>query len=382
MKSDKAKTVNKNDLFIGNDYVPENDNKEMTETMRNIILNRKKVKVHGNEFDFSATQLDDYDDSDDQETSDIVMRGDVMNVNGDKIYGNISVANNDIEIDRYGTCMKINLGGKEFKTESVVLNPDFSVSSIQVKHDSVDSKTPFLDIYLPMLVNEKFGFCTIHGQNFYTFDKDKNINGANQQLSFEVSRINDKFTEPKKMSLKEKMIFKLLREVADKIKAEGLAIFHLPSIISWLTFKDNYACVLIDKKLMIYEVNEEEQRYNLAKSITLKDSGTALTIFKNKVVALDCMKNMYVVDLNTKQLETCHHNNDDVSSEMFDYLNRVDDKYQPFCTREEFQKKLKKYFDKCVKKEREADIKKAFGTTKINYKTKNDLNRTKGHQKG
>ena len=317
------------------------DNKGMKSELMRIIGENKEIEIDGNKFKFFKKKEDPnkgyfdsfVDDSDcEPEYKYYVI------INKDKIKSQVYLKEDGLELKiPYGDTAKINLKNHVFcSSESVKLNEDFSIRSIYGAKDHVMEKESFEGIYLSEFEKP----INIHSQNFYTFDKNKNIKGMKQQITFEFDpnyvseESEEEFEEELEKKFKKKLEnYKKLgdnkeelenykKKLEEKLEDEKMK-FNLLKIIKgmnkkkynniYLTFKGNNAYALINDKLHFFEKTGKvyEERKDIVKEIS-DGFIVGLTAFKDKafVKCIRASKNI-------------------CEDESKDKIEKYDDSYEP-----------------------------------------------------
>ena len=301
------------------------DNKGMKSELMRIIEESGEVEIYGNKFKFfnhnktiNETQkcyfdINDLDSFDNDSDCEPEYKYYVI-INKDKneetkIKPQVYLEEDGLELKiPYGDTAKINLKNHVFcSSKSVKLNEDFSIRSIYGAKDHVMEEESFEGIYLSEFEEP----INIHSQNFYTFDKNKNIKGMRQQITFEFdpNYVSEESEEEFEEKLEEKFKKKLEdykkklkddkeelenyeEKLEEKLEDEKMK-FNLLKIIKgmnkkkynniYLTFKGNNAYALINDKLHFFEKTGKvyEERKDIVREIS-DGFIVGLTAFKDK----------------------------------------------------------------------------------------------------
>ena len=384
------------------------DNKGMKSELMRIIEESGEVEIYGNKFKFfnhnktiNETQkcyfdINDLDSFDNDSDCEPEYKYYVI-INKDKneetkIKPQVYLEEDGLELKiPYGDTAKINLKNHVFcSSKSVKLNEDFSIRSIYGAKDHVMEEESFEGIYLSEFEEP----INIHSQNFYTFDKNKNIKGMRQQITFEFNPndVNEEFEEKLEEELEDykeklkdaKMKYNLLKIIKGMNKKKYNNIY--------LTFKGNNAYALINDKLHFFEKTGKvyEERKDIVREIS-DGFIVGLTAFKDKafVKCIRASKNICedeskdkieeyddsyessldksnnsnkpslgrnvakikVFQQRTGQLETTLLSDEYIDfyfrESNFSYLNKINSKkFNVILSEKDFDEKLKKYFDK------------------------------------
>ena len=388
------KSLFKNDK--SNLYKASNDGKRMDYVLKDIIANRQSVEAYGNVFDFRDVYLNL------NEFKPFDLGGVV--VNGKRTISNIGLLNDKLflrSIDAY-----INFNGKKFyKPFETVLNSDFSIERIIILNEKDNVVTDDETKQESFLFPAKGQIVYVH--NFYTFDKDENIVGMKQQVTYSV------FIDEKKLNSMLKNEEKMLKDVKKKLKNEEkmlknatknnetseklkkkineeelkinlfkqvrkeAKINEIPKSIK-ITFTEDYACVLVDdNNLFFFKEDEKQNKYNLDGNLDVREYYVKqFTAFEDKVILSSenysnrCLESkedheIEIVNIKDKKVEITIKlpyfedvDNEDEYRCLLSRMNFVN--CEPRCDYEQFQKKLKVFFDKNIieKKNKEEEMKK------------------------
>ena len=361
------------------------DNKGMKSELMRIIEENKEVEIDGNKFKF-------FKKKDEHEYILVIIKKNENKNEKTKTKSRAYLVEDGLELNiPYGYDAKINLKNHVFYSfRSVKLNEDFSIRSIYWAKDNVREKESFEGIYLSEFKKP----INIHSQNFYTFDKNKNIKGMRQQITFEFNPndVNEEFEEKLEEELEDykeklkdaKMKYNLLKIIKGMNKSSIHNIY--------LTFKGNNAYALINDELHFFEKIGKvyEEKKDIVKKFS-KGLIVGLTAFKDKVFVkcihankIICEDEIEKVDSSyepsldkksdnsikpslgenvakikvfqqrTGQLETTLLSNEYINyyfrESNFGYLNEIDSKkFNVIFNEKDFDEKQKKYFDKRAK---------------------------------
>ena len=366
-------------FFKSHSYEPKDNNRDMFEVAKEIIDNYKEVEVHGNKFRFRKNR-------------ELEKSGKLeLEINGVKTtacrFGEgIYVKNGNINGD---SGFNFNFNGDNFRVESVFLNFDFSVRDIKVKGKKIH---PCLNL---------------KNQNFYIFDKNNNISGVKQQITVELNEYLGRYTSSyAKLTSEAKAKLNLLNDINILLR-DGYSEKYL------LTFSKDYAYVLSDQNLFFYKRKrgKYEQNYLIFYPKFFKkgerienNEDTFITVFGGKIFltfgfsipvndTLVEEKVILVFNQKTKQLEAninlkkhekeseklikkCENAFDSTfysNLELREYLSMLNTKNcKPHCSKKGFYIELKKYFDSCVKMEKNKKISKYVSENLEKTKKKED----------
>lgn len=363
-----------------NEYIPpqKDNNKGMVETIHNIIKNKQKVKVHGNEFDFSNYN---------EQTKKV-------SINGQEIQAKTLVCDEPFKEGGATTTIMlsdlenrdfyINVNGHNYNVQSITIYPDLTIKRIE----SVDT-------------GARFGELEVEFNNFYNVDKDDNITGTTDNNSITID-----FTDNK--NILDDDVIQNIKNVILTTEGQKKLFDHFynnkvknnssygGSI--YLTFYKNklYVQQVIenDPKLLCIErhfdknTNEEtftEKEYNLNND-TEEIVDNIFPIQNNKLVSKYRTKDDNAKQKNSiKLFQENTKNGVEAKLEMVsqqnlkendtkDYICYKDKPSSMFVKVNDFDKKLKKYFDKCVEEEQTKEQEKQNKQNRDDKKNKNSLN--------
>ena len=351
------KDVNIKDV---NSYVAEDNDKGMEETVLNIIKNGKKVKIHGNEFDFYGIHKDNNVDPRNLCYKEERFTG-KMKINGKEIDVNIRCIDGypTIELKKDLSNYKdfdIFVNKKKFIATSVYLRPDLSVKKIVNKNN-----------------NQTF----IGRDNCYQYDFDDNdyiitnhkqqlckeykFNGIDVSESIELDE-NNRFDQDLSKE-KEKLLKRVIQEQTTDAYYIKEAFFNGDkAYIVRYGREDSFATVLCYK---LENDDEGHKKYGETDygEIDLREEirhcYPPMDIGDNKLIIeadglISGEQYLYVVNATNNQIATIFTDRDTLCNGGFS-PKRINFKNGRIYSKEKFDKMLKKYFDKCVKKEQKKE---------------------------
>ena len=364
------------------------DNKRMDYEAYKIVVNGGIVEVYGNKFNFKDPCIN----GEKTGFSGVYTENDTMFrlPASDGIHINYYNKNNHLIGWNPENCTTINIkninssawvainGVKYYGFKEISLNSDFSVQKVVL-----GSKNSVVDINKIDKKNSKEIFDSldkenniiVYTNNFYDFDKNKNIVGLKQKVTYRV-----------KLNYKSEFLDELIKENEEKYNYEAVDLFRkIKEILTQtkkeifkprgryitfekyidITFTDNYKNAYVSytlarnsdegrkKALFFFKKDEEQNKYILDKKNVIpfecgnmfgKDP-VEFTVFKDRVIFIyhdnDQLKKITMVNANDSQIKTEIRNVDG------SYLSRLNLKNcVSKCSFKELQEKLSVYFDK------------------------------------
>ena len=362
--------------MINNDYIPDDDNRGMTEAMQEIVNQGKKVKVYGNEFDFGRLKQDR-----------------IIGVNGNQVKARVKyvVAGKDHFLRIWlKEPVEVYMHNKKIKTRRFNLNPDMSIRDLSVYVDGYqdDKETSFQNIYFSDFQNcyslkddlddyEKDGSyggepLWIKNLNKYSFDLHNNealdkIVDCKQNASLQIyDRIKQDLQHAEIKLLNE--LFKRDREQRD---------IHVYDVI----FDKNaaYVCDKSEHCTYLYKKTEGENEYQNGKTLIQRQPhdgsiGSAVGSYLLNggdfcFIVRPQKHQLIVVDKHCERVITNYNPFQERSFALGErmFLSRFAGKNPNrvnMVNEADFDKMLKKYFDKCVLEQKEKDRKTEQGLKK------------------
>ena len=380
-----------------NNYEPSENDKTMGATLKEIADKEQQIEIHGNKFKFFRGNLCNHCSVNDCEKMRYIVHTTMF---GDL---NSTLLNNIPNIPP----QKIKLSDGFFLAETVSFTNDFYVNKAIIKTDP--AKSGEFSEYIIGIPLEILKFCKYQNFVHYIYDENNDISGVKQRPTLEI-RIKNNFEEIlkkikeeldlKKMTEKQKdnlekiaedqsttlekiiedrqMKLDLLANLFRKMKKKNLIEID-GSCILHLTFDRDYALALIDKDTFI-SYKKENGEYNVYKEHKLNldkkkyydeihhpiMSPDGLIIYKDQSKAKIIVINEgNVVGENAGGIcgSTLNIPDSDFYNLLLGRIEQLDrkdlNKAAKYFNKEKdyktLNKKKKKYFDKCVKKEQEKE---------------------------